>query len=76
MWKIVVASDNREIGLLDSLADRGVKNGSKGLKFLKSEELKQREPNVSAQKVLLVPEQGIVDYKQVMKVMAEYILNS
>jgi L-2-hydroxyglutarate oxidase len=71
--KIVVASDDREIGLLDSLSDRGAKNGLKGLKFLNPEELKQREPNVSAKKALLVPEEGIVDYKQVM---AKYILNS
>jgi L-2-hydroxyglutarate oxidase len=74
--KIVVASDDREIGLLDNLADRGEKNGVKGLKFLNPEELKQREPNVRAKKTLLVPEEGIVDYKQVMEVMAEYILNS
>jgi L-2-hydroxyglutarate oxidase len=74
--KIVVASDDREIGLLDNLADRGAKNGLKGLKFLSTEELKQREPNVRAKKVLLVPEEGIVDYKQVMGVLAEYILNS
>ena len=29
--KIVVASDDREIGLLDNLADRGAKNGLNGL---------------------------------------------
>jgi L-2-hydroxyglutarate oxidase len=74
--KIVVASDDREIGLLDNLADRGAKNGLEGLKFLSTEELKQREPNVRAKKALLVPEEGIVDYKQVMHVMAQYIINS
>lgn len=73
--KIVVASDDREIGLLDSLADRGEKNRLKGLKFLNNKELKQREPNVRAKKALFVPEEGIVDYKQVMEVMAQYILN-
>jgi L-2-hydroxyglutarate oxidase len=74
--KIVVASDDREIGLLNNLADRGEKNGLKGLKFLNPKELKHREPNVKAKKALLVPEEGIVDYKQVMEVMAQYILNS
>ena len=74
--KIVVASDDREIGLLDNLADRGAKNGLIGLKFLSPEELKQREPNVSAKKALLVPEEGIVDYKLVMDAMAQYILNA
>ena len=65
--KIVVASDDREIGLLDNLADRGAKNGLKGLKSLSPEEIKQREPNVRAKKALLVPEEGIVDYKQDIK---------
>jgi L-2-hydroxyglutarate oxidase len=74
--KIVVASDEREIVLLDNLAARGAKNGLKGLKYLNLEQLKQREPNVSAKKALLVPEEGIVDYKQVMEVMAKCILNS
>ncbi|MFZ4671993.1 MAG: L-2-hydroxyglutarate oxidase [Flavobacterium sp.] len=73
--KIVVASDDREIGLLNNLADRGEKNGLKGMKFLNHDELKQREPNVSAKKALLVPEEGIVDYKQVMDVMANNIIN-
>ena len=74
--KIVVASDGREIGLLDNLADRGAKNGLKGLKFLSPEELNQRETNVRAKRELLAPEEGIVDYEQVMEVMAEHILNS
>lgn len=74
--KVVVASDDREIGFLNNLADRGVKNGLNGLKFLNPEELKQREPYVIAKKALLVPEEGIVDYKQVMEVMTKYILNA
>ncbi len=74
--KIVVATDDREIGFLNNLADRGAKNGLNGLKFLSPDEIKQREPNVRANKALLVPEEGIVDYKQVMEVMAKYILNS
>ena len=74
--KIVVATVDREVELLDKLADRGAKNGLNGLKFLNKEELKQREPNVIAKKALFVPEEGIVDYKQVMEVMAKYITNS
>jgi L-2-hydroxyglutarate oxidase len=74
--KIVVASNDREIGLLDNLADRGAKNGLNGLKFLNTVELKQREPYVSAKKALLVAQEGIVDYKQVMQVMGKYIINS
>ncbi|WP_026764076.1 L-2-hydroxyglutarate oxidase [Sediminibacterium salmoneum] len=71
--KIVVASDEREIKLLDDLAMRGNLNGLSGLKFLTNQELKIREPNVKAIKALLVPEEGIVSYKQVMEAMANYI---
>jgi L-2-hydroxyglutarate oxidase len=73
--KIVVASDDREIGFLDNLANRGEINGLRGLKFLNHGEIKKREPYVNAKKALLVPEEGIVDYKQVMQVMAQYIID-
>jgi len=74
--KIVVASDEREVGLLDDLARRGQKNGLNNLKFLNKEEIRLREPHVYAKKALLVPEEGIVNYKQVMHVMAGYILQA
>ncbi len=65
--KIVVAQNEIEIKNLDNLFNRGTKNGLNGLKFLSKSELKIREPYVSAKKSLLVPEEGIVDYKGVMK---------
>ena len=71
--KIVVASDDREIKFLDDLADRGAKNGLENLKYLNSEELKQREPFVSAKKALFVPQEGIVDYKKVMQTLSNLI---
>lgn len=72
--KIVVATDQREVVLLESLAERGKRNGLQGLKFLESGSLKKREPHVKADRALLVPEEGIVDYKSVMNKMAEKIL--
>lgn len=74
--KIVVASNDREIGFLDILAERGNKNGLKGLKYLNDAEIKEREPHVGAKKALLVPEEGIADYKQVMQVMLNDILSN
>lgn len=71
--KVVVACNDREIGFLDSLASRGDKNGLKGLQFLNDASLKKREPNVKAKKALLVPEEGIVDYSQVMNKLANLI---
>ena len=71
--KIVVASDDREIPFLDDLANRGYKNGLQNLTFLNNSKLKKREPYVSAKKALLVPQEGIVDYKSVMKKIEELI---
>ena len=71
--KILVATNEREGKTLNSLADRGKINGLTGLKFLTAEELKRREPYVKGEKSLLVPEEGIVDYKMVMEKMASLI---
>tara|TARA_A100001015_G_scaffold265549_1_gene314025 strand:+ start:50 stop:1228 length:1179 start_codon:yes stop_codon:yes gene_type:complete len=74
--KIVVANNENEIDLLDDTAKRGKLNGLKGLKYLNKNELKEREPFVSSLKTLLVPEEGIVDYKGVMLSMKENIINN
>ena len=71
--KLVVASNEYEVKSLENLAQRGKLNGLKGLKFLNKSELNKREPNVLAFKSLLVPEEGIVDYRQVMNKLSEII---
>lgn len=74
--KVVVASNEKEAGYLDKLAFRGEKNGLQGLKFLTKAELKEREPFVSASKSLLVPQEGIVDYKMVMERLSGLITDA
>lgn len=71
--KVVVATNQKEIQNLDLLAARGKKNGLKGLNYLNNVQLKKREPFVRAQKALLVPEEGIVDYKAVMSRMVQSV---
>ena len=71
--KVVVATTQKETKALDELASRGNKNGLKGLNYLSREELKLREPFVRAEKALLVPEEGIVDYTAVMQKMVHLI---
>ena len=65
--KVVVASDSREEVFLNNLHARGKANGLSDLKYLNDKELAIREPFVRAHKALLVPEEGIVDYKAVMQ---------
>jgi L-2-hydroxyglutarate oxidase len=71
--KVVVASNQQQNETLRRLAKRGEANGLSGLKFLGGAELKQREPMVQATETLLVPEEGIVDYKAVMNKLVALI---
>ena len=71
--KVVVATNSQEEKALLELAARGDKNGLKGLKFLTTKELMFREPFVRAEKSLLVPQEGIVDYLAVMSKMIQLI---
>lgn len=72
--KIIVANTLEEEKSLEILLNRGIKNGVKGLKILTDKQLKTREPYVKASKSLLVPNEGIIDFSQVMKSLVEKIL--
>jgi L-2-hydroxyglutarate oxidase len=69
--KLVTATEERELPLLDELALRGAANGLVGLKMLDAAEMKEYEPNVAGIKGLWVPETGIVDYTAVTNVYAD-----
>lgn len=71
--KIVVATNAAEERALDELHRRGTANGLAGLEFLDAAALKAREPYVFATKTLLVPQEGIVDYKAVMQQLKQLI---
>ena len=74
--KIIVATSNNDINLINVMAKTGKKNGLNGLKFLTQSELKKREPFVKSLKTLLVPDEGIVDYKGVINSMSNNIKES
>ena len=63
--KLVVASDEGEVQVLDGLLDRGLANGLTGLRLVDQQEMQQVEPAVRGIRALWVPEAGIVDYSQV-----------
>ncbi len=66
--KVIVATDDSEKPYLDTLHDRGVKNGLK-VRKISQEELADREPHVNAIAALYVPEAGIVSYKKVAETL-------
>ncbi|MNX57307.1 L-2-hydroxyglutarate oxidase LhgO [compost metagenome] len=60
--KIIVATDNNEIGALENIYNRGLENGLSSLKKLNKEELLEYEPHVNGVAGIQVPQTGIVDY--------------
>jgi (S)-2-hydroxyglutarate dehydrogenase len=71
--KIIVATDTKELPLLNTLYDRGIQNGLMGMKRLKKEELKDYEPHVAGIEGIFVPQTGIVDYTLVANKYGEVL---
>jgi L-2-hydroxyglutarate oxidase len=63
--KLIVATDEHELPLLQTLFTRGEQNGLTHLKRVVKEELKEYEPHVAGVEGIFVPQTGIVDYKLV-----------
>lgn len=63
--KLIVAVNENEIPILNSIYDRGIQNGLTDLQWIEKAEIKNYEPNVEGVKALLVPSTGIIDYKEV-----------
>jgi L-2-hydroxyglutarate oxidase len=71
--KLVVATDETELGPLSELERRGNANGLRGIKRLDAAGLKEYEPNVAGIAGLFVPDTGIVDYKAVCAAYARIV---
>ena len=63
--KLVVATTPEEAPRLDELLRRGQANGLTGLRKLNPTEMRKIEPHVAGVGAAHVPEEGIVDYRQV-----------
>ena len=62
--KIIVATNEEELPLLDNLYRRGVENGI-NVGQLSKEEVQEVEPHVHCQRGILVPSTGIVSFRSV-----------
>jgi L-2-hydroxyglutarate oxidase len=69
--KLVVATRDSELPVLEELERRGNANGLQGLQRLGPDEIRKHEPHASGIAGLFVPETGIVDYAQVTRAFAE-----
>ncbi len=63
--KLVVAVTSDELPRLDELLRRGAANGLQGLRKIGKDDIRKIEPHVNAIAAAHVPEEGIVDYRQV-----------
>ncbi|UKB83015.1 L-2-hydroxyglutarate oxidase [Chryseobacterium sp. MEBOG06] len=69
--KIIVATSQEELPLLDNIYKRGVENGLQDLKYLSREEFREIEPHCEGVKAIKVPQTGIIDYPGVAKKIKE-----
>lgn len=71
--KVVVATVEEQLPVLEELRRRGEANGLTGLRRLRSEEIKEIEPHAAGIAGLLVPQTGIVDYVKVTEAYADEV---
>ena len=69
--KVIVATDESELGRLDDLHERGTANGVQGLEVIGPERLKEIEPYSAGIKALYAPGTGIVDFTAVANAYAD-----
>jgi L-2-hydroxyglutarate oxidase len=74
--KIVTAVFGNELEYLEKLYNRGVENGLKGLRKLSRDELREFEPHAEGKAAILVPDTGIVNYRQVTETYGCLILEA
>jgi (S)-2-hydroxyglutarate dehydrogenase len=63
--KVIVATDESELGRLQALHERGLANGVEGLEMIGPERLRELEPHCAGVRALWSPCTGIVDYSLV-----------
>lgn len=69
--KVVVATRDEQIPILNGLFDRALQNGLEGTKKITLDELKEYEPYCAGVAAMFVPQTGIVDYKVVAQAYAK-----
>jgi len=72
--KVVVATREEELPLLDELHQRGTANGLTGLRMLSPEGIREIEPHCAGIRGLHVPQTGIINFRAVATKYAEKIL--
>jgi len=67
LGKLIVAINDEEAGELQTLLERGRRNGAQDLRMLSKQEMSKVEPNVTGVAAILSPSTGIIDSHALMK---------
>lgn len=73
--KIIVATSETELPILENIYQRGLANKTEGICYLNKEEIKLKEPFIEGIKAIWVPTAGIIDYVEVGTKLADLISN-
>jgi L-2-hydroxyglutarate oxidase len=65
--KLIVATREEEISTLNSVFEKGLKNGLRDIKIISGAEAREIEPHIACVQAIRVPEAGIVQYERVAK---------
>ena len=74
--KLIVATKKDELEVLNKIFENGKKNGLKGLNFLNSSQIFEKEPYCKGIAAVHVPQTGIINYKQICKVLFKLLNDS
>lgn len=74
--KLIVATEESELGLLEDLHARGQANGIENLQIVDVAGIAEREPHVRGIKAIFSPVTGIVDYGQVARSYAHDVASA
>jgi L-2-hydroxyglutarate oxidase LhgO len=74
--KVIVATEEPELGRLDALLERGMANCVDGLEMIGPQGLRELEPHCAGIRALWSPNAGIVDYREVVRHYALDVRNA
>jgi L-2-hydroxyglutarate oxidase len=71
--KLIVATEEWELPLLDNIYKRGLENGLDKIRYIEQHEISTYEPHMRGLRAIHVPYTGIIDYTEVCLKMAEWV---
>ncbi len=74
--KLIVANSQSEEATLQTLFNHGTQNGLAGLKIVDKRGIQQVEPAVSGTSALVVPEAGIINFRDVAQTLADTVVRN